>query len=155
MTGLKSPLPRTDARVRGAPGRDRGGRRVRGARLAAVLAVVLLAPATRGAPAPDGRALYDRHCYFCHGYSGDARTAAAAALEPPPRDFTAGMLPRERMLEAVARACDEAVEALPVAGVAVAADALTHGLAALDGLTGADTREEVLDAVFARFCIGK
>ena len=59
------------------------------------------------------------------------------------------------LLEATARACDEAVEALPIAGVAVAADAVTHGIAALDALTGADTREEVLDAVFARFCIGK
>ncbi len=59
------------------------------------------------------------------------------------------------LLEATARACEEAVEALPIAGVAVAADALTHGIAALDALTGADTREQVLDAVFARFCIGK
>lgn len=59
------------------------------------------------------------------------------------------------LLRAVASACEEAVEALPIAGVAVSADALTHGIAALDGLTGADTREEVLDAVFARFCIGK
>ena len=59
------------------------------------------------------------------------------------------------LLEAVARACDEAIEALPIAGVAVSADAVTHGIAALDALTGADTREDVLDAVFARFCIGK
>ena len=59
------------------------------------------------------------------------------------------------LLEATARACDEAIEALPVAGVAVSADAVTHGIAALDALTGADTREDVLDAVFARFCIGK
>jgi cytochrome c oxidase cbb3-type subunit 3 len=35
-----------------------------------------------------GRSVYNARCYFCHGYSGDARTQAAAALQPPPRDFT-------------------------------------------------------------------
>ncbi|HEY5896272.1 MAG TPA: cytochrome c [Burkholderiales bacterium] len=35
-----------------------------------------------------GRAVYNARCYFCHGYSGDARTAAARALRTPPRDFT-------------------------------------------------------------------
>lgn len=59
------------------------------------------------------------------------------------------------LLDVVAAAADEACDALPVAGVAVAADAVTRGVAALDALTGADTREDVLDAVFARFCIGK
>ena len=42
-----------------------------------------------------------------------------------------------------------------IAGVAVAADLLTHGLRRVDELTGADTREDVLDRVFERFCIGK
>ena len=55
----------------------------------------------------------------------------------------------------IARACEEAVEALPLAGVAVSADAVTRGLEALDALTGADTREQILDAVFQRFCVGK
>ncbi|MCA9571950.1 MAG: tRNA uridine-5-carboxymethylaminomethyl(34) synthesis GTPase MnmE, partial [Myxococcales bacterium] len=58
-------------------------------------------------------------------------------------------------LRALAEACEGAVEALELAGVAVAADELVHGLAAVDALTGADTREDVLDALFARFCIGK
>jgi cytochrome c oxidase cbb3-type subunit 3 len=35
-----------------------------------------------------GRQIYNSRCYFCHGYSGDARTQAAALLQPPPRDFT-------------------------------------------------------------------
>jgi cytochrome c oxidase cbb3-type subunit 3 len=46
------------------------------------------------------------HCYFCHGYSGDARTVASGYLDPPPRDFTASdptRLTRERMLNAVRR----------------------------------------------------
>jgi cytochrome c oxidase cbb3-type subunit 3 len=35
-----------------------------------------------------GRAVYNFRCYFCHGYSGDARTLAAEMLKPRPRDFT-------------------------------------------------------------------
>ncbi len=61
---------------------------------------------------------------------------------------------RDRLL-AVADCVDEAVEALPIAGVAVAADAVTRGIDEIDALTGADAREDVLDALFARFCIGK
>ncbi|HEX6829478.1 MAG TPA: c-type cytochrome, partial [Burkholderiales bacterium] len=52
-----------------------------------------------------GRKLYNFRCYYCHGYSGDARTLAATYLEPRPRDFTAATpesLPRQRMLDAVA-----------------------------------------------------
>lgn len=59
------------------------------------------------------------------------------------------------LLLAVASAAEEALVALPIAGVAVAADLLTQGIERLDELTGADTREEVLDRVFQRFCIGK
>jgi len=55
----------------------------------------------------------------------------------------------------LAACCDEAVEALPMAGVAVCADAIVRGVEIMDELTGADTREAVLDGVFARFCIGK
>ena len=36
-----------------------------------------------------GRAIYNFRCYFCHGYSGDARTLAASYLQPRPRDFRA------------------------------------------------------------------
>lgn len=35
-----------------------------------------------------GRKIYNFRCYFCHGYSGDAKTVAAQQLDPPPRDFT-------------------------------------------------------------------
>lgn len=35
-----------------------------------------------------GRAVYNFRCYFCHGYSGDARTVASEYLMPTPRDFT-------------------------------------------------------------------
>ena len=54
----------------------------------------------RGRPAPlaahsrdageheAGRRVYNFRCYFCHGYSGDARTLAASMVQPAPRDFT-------------------------------------------------------------------
>lgn len=48
-----------------------------------------------------GRKIYNYRCYFCHGYSGDARTLAATYLEPRPRDFSSTppqALPRELML---------------------------------------------------------
>ena len=51
-----------------------------------------------------GRDVYNFRCYFCHGYSGDARTLAASYLEPKPRDFqhTAPQeLPVGRILSAV------------------------------------------------------
>jgi len=51
-----------------------------------------------------GREIYNYRCYFCHGYSGDAKTLASTYLTPPPRDFTrAGPenLPRELMIATV------------------------------------------------------
>ena len=55
----------------------------------------------------------------------------------------------------MASCCEAAIEALPVAGPAAAAQCLTDALAARVDLVGHDAREAVLDAVFARFCIGK
>src|SRR5690606_41085313 len=51
-----------------------------------------------------GRRVYNNHCYFCHGYSGDGRTLASRYLDPPPRDFSSlrpGELGREAMIAAV------------------------------------------------------
>ena len=49
-----------------------------------------------------GRKVYNFRCYFCHGYSGDAKTLAATYLAPPPRDFTAApALGREPIVEAL------------------------------------------------------
>lgn len=55
-------------------------------------------------PHEQGRAIYNFRCYYCHGYSGDAKTLAATLVDPPPRNFAAlslAQLPRERMLAAV------------------------------------------------------
>ena len=77
-------------------------------RLRSVVATVFLAAVSAsfgvGAIGPDGRKIYNFRCYFCHGYSGDARTLAAQMLDPVPRDFTSVTvepLSRENMLDAV------------------------------------------------------
>lgn len=51
-----------------------------------------------------GRSVYNFRCYYCHGYSGDARTLAATLLTPKPVDFTSispDVLGRERMLHSI------------------------------------------------------
>lgn len=51
-----------------------------------------------------GRSIYNFRCYYCHGYSGDARTLAASLLSPKPVDFTTvppASLNRERMLHSI------------------------------------------------------
>nr|WP_246481082.1 cytochrome c [Motiliproteus sediminis] len=53
-----------------------------------------------------GRELYNYRCYYCHGYSGDAKTLAASYMTPAPRDFAStslDALSRERMIEVVTR----------------------------------------------------
>lgn len=49
-------------------------------------------PAAAIGPVPQqlktGRAIYNFRCYFCHGYSGNAKTLAATYLSPLPADFT-------------------------------------------------------------------
>jgi len=51
-----------------------------------------------------GRKIYNFRCYYCHGYSGDARTLAATLVTPKPVDFTSispDALGRERMLHSI------------------------------------------------------
>jgi cytochrome c oxidase cbb3-type subunit III len=51
-----------------------------------------------------GRAVYNYRCYFCHGYSGDAKTLAATYLTPPPANFRSAKpdhMDRNRILDAV------------------------------------------------------
>ena len=72
---------------------------------AAPVSTAVAASAPAAAPGADalelGRKIYNYRCYFCHGYSGDARTLATTYLEPKPRDFSntpPQALPRELML---------------------------------------------------------
>lgn len=51
-----------------------------------------------------GRAIYNFRCYFCHGYSGDAKTLAATFLTPPPSNLSANSpetLPYAKILDTV------------------------------------------------------
>jgi len=51
-----------------------------------------------------GRRIYNFRCYYCHGYSGNARTLAATLVTPKPADFTSispDVLGRERMLHSI------------------------------------------------------
>jgi cytochrome c oxidase cbb3-type subunit III len=65
--------------------------------------------AVPGAKATDarielGRRIYNFRCYYCHGYSGDARTLSATLLTPKPVDFTSvspDVLGKERMLHSI------------------------------------------------------
>jgi cytochrome c oxidase cbb3-type subunit III len=64
----------------------------------------LTLPAVNSSDHELGRSIYNFRCYFCHGYSGDAKTLASTYLEPRPRDFnatSADKLSRDSMLEAV------------------------------------------------------
>lgn len=57
-----------------------------------------------------GRKIYNYRCYYCHGYSGDAKTLAARFMVPTPRDFTQTTLTalsRENMLLAVTKGRDK------------------------------------------------
>ena len=51
-----------------------------------------------------GREIYNFRCYFCHGYSGDAKTLAASFLKPKPRSFVdtaPDKLSRQQMIRSV------------------------------------------------------
>ena len=63
-------------------------------------------------PAEDheaGRDIYNYRCYYCHGYSGDAKTLAATMMDPKPADFTQfnlAELPYNRMVNSVTHGVD-------------------------------------------------
>jgi cytochrome c oxidase cbb3-type subunit III len=105
-------------------------------------AAASVAPAAVGAAVDAhelGRAVYNFRCYFCHGYSGDARTLAASYLAPPPRDFRAASaadLPRERIAAAV-RTGREGTAMKSFGGILSDAE--------IDAVAGFVAREFVLD----------
>lgn len=79
-------------------------------RAALVLAAAIALPAAAAAAAPPagvreaGRAIYNFRCYYCHGYSGDARTLASTMLATKPRAFSQARpqdLPPARIEQAV------------------------------------------------------
>lgn len=88
------------------------------------------------------------------------RDRLAAGLDAPvgaPGSATLALTSRHQadLLAAYARSVRGAAEALGVAGPAAAVEHLHAALAPIDALVGRDTREAVLDRLFARFCVGK
>ena len=87
------------------------------------------------------------------------RGAIAQALVGEEPGESAAVIASQRqheLLLAAARRLEQARLALVGdAGVAVAAEELFDAIARLDELGGGEVRDEVLDALFARFCIGK
>jgi tRNA modification GTPase len=87
------------------------------------------------------------------------RSAIAEALvgeTPGASDAVIASQRQHDLLRSAAEALGRARDALGgEAGVAVAAEELIAALERLDGIGGRGEREEVLDALFARFCIGK
>ncbi|MGC2164866.1 MAG: c-type cytochrome [Gallionella sp.] len=68
----------------------------------AKVAANTLAPST--VQVERGRRIYNFRCYYCHGYSGDARTLAASWINPKPLDFTSAspdVFSRDRMRHSV------------------------------------------------------
>ncbi|HWT13444.1 MAG TPA: FTR1 family protein [Allosphingosinicella sp.] len=57
-----------------------------------------------------GQALYAQHCASCHGGDGAARTPVAAAMDPPPIDFTDRARARERSLFALYQVIGQGLE---------------------------------------------
>jgi len=74
-----------------------------------------------------GRAVYNYRCYFCHGYSGDARTLAASFLTPKPVDFTQ-LSTDERSRAAMIRSVTEGHPGTAMKGFAgvIDAEAIEH-----------------------------
>lgn len=75
---------------------------------AAAIALAAWLPAQNEGPDlhEQGRAIYNFRCYFCHGYSGDARTLADGLLAQRPRAFSS-MRPDEFSPQRVATAVRE------------------------------------------------
>ncbi len=53
-----------------------------------LLVFFLHVPAQADTTTEAGRKIYNFRCYFCHGYSGNAKTVAAGFVDPSPTDFT-------------------------------------------------------------------
>lgn len=53
-----------------------------------LLALALAAPSAQAADIEAGKAVYMANCMACHGTQADGKGPAAAALQPPPADFT-------------------------------------------------------------------
>lgn len=87
------------------------------------------------------------------------RGALPGALRGEAPGAVAGLVASQRQVDAFRRLAAyarEGADALDIGvGAAVAVERVYDALTTVDALVGRDTREDVLDRLFARFCIGK
>ena len=102
------------------------------------------------APRGDGLGLLLDLLLIRIGATADPLAACPPAVEAP----LVASARQADLLRIVARELAEAEAAFP-AGPAVVAEAMYRAVGALDAVFGRDTREDVLDRLFARFCVGK
>ncbi|MSP54572.1 MAG: tRNA modification GTPase [Myxococcales bacterium] len=100
------------------------------------------------------------HDYAVSSVTGEGIDALRGAILPAiTGQVDAGCIvssARQRdVLLAIADAASNAARALPPAGPAVAVTELMAAIRHADALTGQDSDEEVLNRLFARFCVGK
>ncbi len=122
----------------------------------------LVATHTDRGPVPAHLGATGRRVFGVSNPSGDGidalRQALRAQLGADPSGAAAVVLSQRQhaLLRDMAARCAEAADCLGgMMGPVVAAEALTRGLQRLAELTGDDVREDVLDRLFSRFCIGK
>ena len=88
-----------------------------------------------------------------------ALEAAVTALFPQGEAESGGLLTNPRQAEAVGRALDAVRRAEEALTLGMTPDVILtdaeEALSALGELTGATAREEIVDAIFSRFCVGK
>jgi cytochrome c oxidase cbb3-type subunit 3 len=104
LRSLAAPLLLAGLAALSACGDAPGGKPAAAASSQASVAAAMPAAAASEATLKLGRDVYNFRCYFCHGYSGDARTLAATYLDPKPRDFQSTKpeeMPVARILAAV------------------------------------------------------
>ena len=88
-----------------------------------------------------------------------ALESAVSALFPQGEAERGGLLTNPRQAEAVGRALDAVRRAEEALALGMTPDVILtdaeEALSALGELTGATAREEIVDAIFSRFCVGK
>ena len=88
-----------------------------------------------------------------------ALEAAVAALFPQGEAETGSLLTNPRQADAVGRALDAVRRAEESLSLGMTPDVILtdaeEALSALGELTGATAREEIVSAIFSRFCVGK
>jgi mono/diheme cytochrome c family protein len=122
---------------------------------AVVVAILMGALSVADAAAPDGKALYVRHCESCHGVTGRGDGVDAGVFPSPPRDLRSGFLERYPTDELVRRVRSGVplVLALDLAALRARANEVEAIAAHLERLPSVDWRRvEIGQAIYLDRC---